>query len=167
MRKIAFVLALLALFAAGITIYGFAATRLDLRVDNVRALSDQEYQARFARLREQMSLGAVRGIVYDDQPLGDADDYVILEYTIAVGNRGFIPAEMVEAVVVPVRGDILCFSQQEAENRDINQGITAPNGRETMLRCYLLTKKSLHAVREIQVSYYIWGNPYILKVQYG
>ncbi|NLX82713.1 MAG: hypothetical protein GXZ04_02710 [Clostridiales bacterium] len=167
MRKIAFVLALIALLTAGVTIYGFAATRLDLRVDNVRALPEAEYQARFARLKEQMALGAVRGIVYDEQPLGEATDYVLLEYTIAVGNRGFIPAQMLEAVVVPVRGDVLCFSQQEAENRDINQGITAPKGREIMLRCYLLTKKGLHAVREIQVSYYIWGKPYILKVQYG
>ena len=167
MRKIAFVLALLALFLLGTTVWGFAAARLDLEVAGVRPLPEAEFRQRFARLKEQMQTGAVRGTVYEEAPLGEADDYVILEYTIKVGNRGFVPAQMLEAVVVPVRGDVLCFSQQEAQGQDVNQGIAANKGSQLMLRTYLLTRKSLHAVREIQVSYYIWGNPFILKVRYG
>ncbi|NLE70188.1 MAG: hypothetical protein GX611_08365 [Clostridiales bacterium] len=167
MRKIAAVAALLALLLLGATLWGFAAARLELKAEAVRALPEEEFQLRFARLKEQLAAGAVRGTVYEETPLGDAEDYVILEYTIMVGNRGFIPARMLEAVVVPVRGDVLCFSQQEAQEQDVNSAITVENGRQMMLRTYLLTKKSLHAVREIQVSYYIWGNPFILKVRYG
>ena len=167
MRKIAAVSALLALVVLAVTLWGFAAARLELKVEGVRALPEEEFRQRFIRLKEQMATGAVRGTVYDEAPLGEADEYVILEYTIQVGNRGFIPAQMLEAVVVPVRGDVLCFSQQEAQEQDVNSTITVENGRQMMLRTYLLTKKSLHAVREIQVSYYIWGNPFILKVRYG
>ena len=167
MKKAAVIFSILAVIMLGLTLWGFSGARLELRVDSVRALAEEEYQARFSRLREQLNNGAVRGIVYEEQLDGDASDYVILEYTILVTNRGFIDAQMLEAAVVPIRGDVLCFSQQEAQGLDVNSSIEAGAGRQMRLRCYLLTQKGLHAVRDIQVSYYIWGNPFILKVQYG
>ena len=167
MKKLALVLLILALLTAGVTVWGFVHARMDLEVGNVRALPDNEFLPRFERLREQLRIQAVRGIVYEDAPLGEPDDYVILEYTIKVGNRGFITAQMLEAVVVPLKGDVLCYSMQEAQGMDVNSSIEAGAGRQIYLRCYLLTRKDLHAVRDIQVSYYIWGKPFILKVKYG
>jgi len=49
----------------------------------------------------------------------------------------------------------------------VNSSIEAGAGQEITLTCYLLTRKDAHAVRDIQVSYYIWGNPFMLKVNYG
>ncbi|HSK69567.1 MAG TPA: hypothetical protein VLA21_09935, partial [Candidatus Limnocylindria bacterium] len=82
-----------------------------------------------------------------------------------------------EAQVSPREGDVLCYSQQEAAGQDVNASITVAPGQETLLRCYLLTRKSLgpaggppraqHPVREVHVSYYVWGNPFFLRLTYG
>lgn len=167
MKRAAAFLLVLALVMGGITLWGFANARLDLKAGTARALSAEEFALRFPRLCDQLANGAVRGVTYTDTLAGSADDYTILEYTITVSNRGFVKAQMLEAVVVPLRGDMLCYSQQEAQDRDVNASIDVPAGRQIQLKCYLLTRKDLHAVRDIQVSYYIWGNPFIMKLQYN
>lgn len=167
MKKLAAISLILALVTGAFTLWGFAGARLELRADRVRELDAQEYQARFERLKEQLNNRSVRGVVYGEALDGSASDYKILEYTITVRNRGLVRARMIEAVVLPLRGDILCYSQQEARNLDVNSSIEAGAGQEITLTCYLLTRKDAHAVRDIQVSYYIWGNPFMLKVNYG
>lgn len=167
MRKLAVFCVLLMVLVVGVTLWGYAHARLSLTAQAVRALPREEHSVRFTGLRRQLDSGAVRGTVYDRKLQGGEDDYVILEYTISVANRGLVKARMLEAVVVPLAGDVLCFSQQEYDRQDVNSSIDVQPGRQVMLRCYLLTRKDAHAVREIQVSYYIWGNPFIVKVRYG
>lgn len=167
MKKAAALLFALAVIALGITLWGYAGARLELRVEQARALPEAEFAPRFERLREQLLNGGVRGVAYRDSLEGGREDYQIIEYTIFVGNRGLIRAEMLEAVVVPLAGDILCFPQQEMDGMDFNASIGVDALRQTRLRCYLLTRKDRLNVTDIQVSYYVWGNPFILKVQYG
>lgn len=167
MKKISAVLLILALITAGTTLWGIIGTDLGLSVEGVRALPQDEFELRFNRLSEQLENGSVRGIVYENTLNGEIDDYVILEYTILIKNAGLLKAQMLEAVVVPLKGDVLCFSQQEFDGMDVNYSITAEAGRQIRLRCYLLTRKEMHAVRDIQISYYVWGNPFIRKVTYG
>lgn len=167
MRKFAVLLLLVALTVLGATLWGYANARLELSTQSVRALEGEQYAQRFGKLKEQLRSGAVRGLVYEAGALGEASDYTILEYTIAVRNKGFIRAQMVEAIIQPLRGDVLCYSQQEADSIDVNTSLEVVPGRQLMLRVYLLTRKDLHAVRDIQVSYYIWGHPFIIKVKYG
>ena len=169
MKKVALAMALLAILALGLSAWAYAGARLELQVFGVRALQDEEYLAFFNRMRSLLPLGAVPGTVYTDQMEGGATDYVILEFTIRVQNHGPIPAQMLEAVVIPdMSQDILCYSPQVAQDQDVNLSIDAPAGKQVFLRCYLLSRRSAAAaVREIQVSYYVWGNPFILKVRHG
>ncbi len=167
MKKIAVILSILALAMLGVTLWGVIGAQLGLTVEGVRALPQSEFEQRFVRLSEQIENGGVRGVVYENSPLGPMDGYVILEYTIRVENQGLIPAQMLEALVVPLKGDVLCISQQEFDGMDVNAPVNAPAGRQMRLRCYLLTKKDQHAVRDLQVSYYVWGQPIIRKVTYG
>ncbi|HPA61051.1 MAG TPA: hypothetical protein PLO90_05180 [Clostridia bacterium] len=167
MKKLAVFSVLLMALVVGVTLWGYANARLSLTAQAVRALPPEEHGTRFASLKRQLDSGAVRGTVYDKALRGGEDDYVILEYTISVANRGLVEARMLEAVVVPLAGDVLCFSQQEYDRQEVNSSIDVQPGRQVMLRCYLLTRRDAHAVREIQVSYYVWGNPFIVKVRYG
>lgn len=167
MKKISIILFVLALAAAGTTLWGVLGAEIGLSVEGARALPQEEFELRFRRLSEQLANGGVRGVVYENSLEGEMDDYMILEYTILVSNTGLIKAQMLEALVVPLKGDVLCFSQQEFDAMDINRSIDADAGQQIRLRCYLLTRKDLHAVRDIQVSYYVWGNPFIRKVTYG
>ncbi|NLW21211.1 MAG: hypothetical protein GXY84_07540 [Clostridiales bacterium] len=167
MKKAALIALLLALATGAVTLWGFAGARLEVSVNGARELPQSEYRARFERLRDQLAHEAVRGVVYGEALSGGAEDYKILEYTLTFRNRGLVRARMLEAVVRPQRGDILCYSQQEARGQDVNLSIDLPPGQQLTLTCYLLTRKDAHAVRDVQVSYYIWGNPFMLKVTYG
>lgn len=167
MKTAAIILLVLALLIGGAAIWGFLNTRLDMEVEGVQVLDASQQQAEFDRLSGLLMHNAVRGLVYDTDFTGNSGDYVILQYTIRVRNRGLVKAEMLEAQIVPVKGDVLCYSQQEAMGKDVNDSIEAAPGQELLFRCYLLTRKDLHAVRELQVSYYIWGNPFIIKLTYG
>lgn len=167
MKKFALVLLALALLAGGAALWGFARAQLDMRVENVQVLPAADYREEFDRLAGLLRSGAARGLVYDPALTGNAEDYVILQYTIEVSNRGFIGAEMLEAQIVPVKGDVMCYSQQEALGQDVNLSFDVPAGQTARYRCYLLTRKDLYGVRDIRMSYYIWGNPFFIKLTYG
>lgn len=167
MRKLPFLLAALAIFAAGFTLWGYAGARLNLQVIAARELPENEFTVRFARLKEQHATHAVRGLVYEEDALGSAEDYKILEYTILARNAGLVEARMLEALVVPLKGDVLCYSQQEALGRDVNAPVNVRAGSRQEYKVYLLTLKGLPNSRDLQVSYYIWGNPFILKARYN
>ena len=167
MKKAALALAFIALVIGGLTLWGFMNAQLEIKVESVQALPAEVFQAEYERLVPLIQTNAARGLVYDPNLSGNAGDYVILQYTLLVRNRGLVKAEMLEAQVVPVKGDVLCYSQQEAMGQDVNLSFEVPPGRETRYRCYLLTRKDLHAVRDLHVSYYIWGNAIFLMVKYG
>lgn len=167
MKKIAIVLMIIALAALGVTLWGITNATLQVEAEEALAAPADSQRAEFERLMGLLSHDAVRGIVFDKQVTGNPADYTILRYTLRVKNNGFLPAKVLEAVVLPVSGDVLCYSQQDAQGIDVNEHLNLDAGRETRLHCYLLTKKDMHAVREIHVTYYIWGHPFLVKVTYG
>lgn len=167
MRRFALLLMVLALLCLGVFLYGYAGTHLDLRVSQVRVLSTADYPEEFGRLQRLHSLGAVRGTVYDQAPLGQAGEYVILQYSLVASNKGLIKAEMLEAQIMPLPGDVLSYSQKEAQGQDVNLSIEVLPGQQTQMMVYLLCKKDANPARGIQVSYYIWGKPYLLNLKYG
>ena len=167
MKKIALFLLIIAILMGAVTIWGFYGMHLDVQAENVQILAYEQFPQEFHRIANLLSHSAVRGVVYDSQLDGSIHDYVILEYTIIFKNNGLLPAQMLEAQIVPIKGDVLCYSQQEARGQDVNLSLDVRPGQEVRLRCYLLTKKELHAVRDIQTSYYVWGTPFLITVKYG
>lgn len=166
MRRFALVLLTLALVVGGLTVHGIASARLEVTIIKVDVLQASQYLEAFDNLAQLHAAGAVRGLVYDEAPLGPAEDYVILRYTLQWENKGFIPARMLEAVVLPLEGDVLCYAQQEAQGLDVNQPIDLAGRSQLNLSCFLLTRNDLPAVRDLQVSYYIWGNPFVFVVKH-
>lgn len=167
MKKFAVILALAALTLSGLTLYGISQATLQVETRDALVMPADTQPGEFSRLMNLLDHNAVRGTVFEKSVTGNPGDYTILRYTLKVKNRGFLPARMLEAMVVPVAGDVLCYSQQDAQGQDVNQALDLAPGQETSLHCYLLTRRDLHAVREIHVSYYIWGNPFLIKVTYG
>ncbi len=176
MRIAAVILLAVALVIGGVALWGYQNAQLQVSFGQVEALESAVHPQEFEQLFALLSRNAARGVVFG-QVDGPASDYVILQYTMRVRNRGLVAAEMLEAQISPREGDVLCYSQQEASGQDVNVPVSVAPGQEILFRCYLLTSKAVgaegcalrpqHPVREVHVSYYVWGNPFFLRLTYG
>ncbi|MGN0777642.1 MAG: hypothetical protein ACI4MJ_00695 [Aristaeellaceae bacterium] len=113
----------------------------------------------FSTLKEQQRTGQVVGTAFTSEPLGDAADYQFYTYTVRLKNSCFLSADMVELQVTPMTGDVLQIGDTSAK-------ALAPR---TMgdLQATILTDIGMHAIRELNVTYYMWGIPFTLRTTYG
>ena len=110
----------------------------------------------FEELRQQVRLGAVIGTPYvAAQELSGAEDYQFLTYTVRLKNDTSVPADMIELQVTPMAGDIL----QIGSYHDVK----LPAGQSVDATATILTEKNMHAIREVTITYYIWGVPFTMK----
>ncbi|MCI6376615.1 MAG: hypothetical protein MR842_02480 [Clostridiales bacterium] len=114
----------------------------------------------FEQLKNAVTEGTFQGTLYQ-KPLEwkDASEYVYLTYTLRIRNNCLVPIDMIEVQVVPQSTDILqmgdfaVHSLQAKTEGDITVRVLAP--------------KDTHPVREIIVTYYVWGVSFNLKTTYG
>ncbi|MBQ7849116.1 MAG: hypothetical protein IJ343_05285 [Clostridia bacterium] len=113
-------------------------------------------QDMFDTLSEQVRLGAVVGTPYATvSSLGSADGYQFCIYTVRLRNNCRIPAEMVELQVSPMAGDVLQVG--DAPYVSVTPGGTSD------ATAVILTTAGNHSIREVSVTYYMWGMPFTLK----
>ena len=74
---------------------------------------------------------------------------------------------MAELVVSPSDQDILCYTDGSAQGEILDIGV--PAGGTASIRCVLLTSAGARqtAVRDLYISYYIWGNPFTIRITSG
>lgn len=118
--------------------------------------------ALFASLRDQARLGAVVGTSYAGQAqLGEAEDYQFCIYTVRLRNDCHVTAESVEVQVAPMSGDVLYFAQNDY--LPVPTLVSVPAGGTAEASAVLLTTRGNHTIREVAVTYYMWGIPFTLK----
>lgn len=168
MKKAALFFLSLALVLSGLLAYGYFNLKLQVVKVSATRMPALEQQAEFDRLSTLLSRNAVRGVVYDQQGFtGKASDYSLVQYVITLKNTGLIKAQVLEAQVIPKNGDVLCYSEQEAQGLEVNNPISLSPFFELRLRVYLLTRQDTQDKRDIEISYYLFGNPVFLKVSGG
>ncbi|MGN1368587.1 MAG: hypothetical protein ACI4WX_06960 [Aristaeellaceae bacterium] len=110
----------------------------------------------FEELREQLRLGAVVGTPFvSTQELSDAENYQFYTYTVRLRNECAVAADMVELQVTPMTGDIL----QIGSFADIK----LPAKQTVDASATILTDVNMHPIREVTITYYIWGVPFTMK----
>ncbi len=110
----------------------------------------------FEELREQLRLGAVVGTPYvQAQELSDAENYQFYTYTVRLRNDCSVPADMIELQVTPMAGDIL----QIGSFSDVK----LPAKQTVDVNATILTARDMHPIREVTITYYIWGVPFTMK----
>lgn len=113
-------------------------------------------EALFEELKEQLRLGAVVGTPYvAAQELSGAENYQFLTYTVRLRNNCAVAADMVEIQITPMSGDVLQIGSFE--------DVKLPAGQTVDVSATILTDINMHAIREVTVTYYIWGAPFTMK----
>lgn len=158
MKTAAIVLIVLVLAVGGCLGYGLFNTSLQVIGKGLQTLPAQERAEEFAALRTALEQNSLQGTILRPGELGAAADYSYYVYTLRLHNPGLIDAQMVELQIAPLGSDVLFYGE--------TQEVIIPAGGTRDVWCVLLTQGTPHAVRDLYVTYYLWGHAHEVKFTY-
>lgn len=158
--KYAAIAAVLLLIACLIGVgYLYLTTNVTVEAIGVVAVEASTQPDLFNQLHQQVENQSVVGTAFTTTPLGDAENYQFYTYTIRLKNNCFVTADMVEVQVTPMQGDVLQLADEAAR--------ALPARTTGDLGATILTDVNMHSVRELNISYYMWGVPFSIRTTYG
>ena len=159
MRIAAILLIIVCLAAAGFTGYLYLTAQVTVSDIDCIAADAADQEEAFDLLKAQTEAGIFTGTPFDLGEIGDAQDYQFFTYTVQLRNGTFIQAEMAEFQITPMNGDVLQLEETQSKHISARSFGT--------IQGTILTKKGMHNVREINISYYLWGLPFALRTTYS
>jgi hypothetical protein len=159
MKAAGIILVVLVLAAVCAVGYLYLNANLEVRFVSCVALDGISQLESFNALKKSVESSTFVGTRFSSDPIGTADQYQFLEYTVALGNHAFLNAEVIEMRITPMQGDVLQIGEQPEHD--------LASGRETQLSAIILTSRNNHSVREATVSCYFWGIPFTTKLTLG
>ena len=151
-----------ALFVVVCILVGYFFLTAEVQIVDIKAqgIPAQNDSVGFETIKNSVVEDTFYGTLYQ-KPLewGDASDYVILKYDITLRNDCLVPLDMIEIQVVPQTTDILQLPDLKVKSLDLKS--------EDAFSVEILAPKDTHSVREIIVTYYLWGVSGNVKTIYG
>ena len=149
-------LVVLALLVVG---YFYATARVSIAAYKAEGVAASENAALFAQAQEAIAQGTFEGTVFNDAALGPIENYAWITYTLRLSNQCLVPVDMVEVQVVPDPQDVLQLGHTEVRSLEAKTmgDVTAT----------ILTAKDSHSIRELIVTYYVWGVSFSIRETYG
>lgn len=140
--------------------YLFLTAEVTVTVVGTQGVPASEQAESFETLKQSLEENTFIGTLYQKPAeWKDASEYVYLQFTLNVRNGCLVPIDMIQIQVVPQPTDILQLG-------DLQNHALAPK-TEGALTATILTPKDSHPVREVLVTYYVWGVSFQLKTLSG
>lgn len=158
MKYVAWFMAILLILALAGVGYLYASAHVIVDAFGAQAFEAQSQQATFDDLKHRLDNGTVLGTVFKSDPLGESSEYAFITYTVRLLNESLLSADMVEVQVVPTESDILQIGGSGVKS-------LAPKSRGD-IGATILTQRNSDSMREIIVTYYIWGQSFSIKETY-
>ena len=158
MRVLTILLLVLSLAAIGLTGYLYFNTNVVLTEIECTAADPADTEL-FSLLKDQTERNIFTGTRFDDSPIGDAELYQFYTYTVHLRNETFVRADVAEVQITPMNGDILQTEETEP--------VYISARSEGTVRGTILTGRDMHNIRELTVTYYLWGLPFSQRMTYS
>lgn len=167
MKKAALITFALALLMGGVLVYGLMGTRLTVIPQSVQVVAGEEQIAEFERVKGAVNNRSLIGTAFTAELPGEPSEYRFVIYTVEVRNKGLLPAKMASLEISPADGDAASYTDFSSKGKIPD--ITIPAGGSAVLRRVLVTTvgSKQGTVRDLFISYHIWGHPFTVKVTYG
>lgn len=159
MKYAAIFLVILLLGAIGGVSYLYMTSEVIIQGITVTAIEASAQQDTFDRIVSQAQGGRLIGTLFSSEPMADSSNYQFLVYTVHLRNNTALTADTIEVQVTPMAGDVLQLG-------DYSQKYL-PAHTSGELTATILADVSMHPVREVTVTYYIWGMPFRVKGTVG
>ena len=139
---------------------GYLFMTAEVQVTDIRAQGTGITAEELAEIKTSIEENTFVGTLYQ-KPLEwkDASEYIYLDYSVKLLNNCLVPIDMIEAQIVPQSNDILQAGDLNVHSLDMKT--------EGDLKVRILKTKDTHPIREIIVTYYVWGVSFSLKTVYG
>ena len=149
-------LVVLALLIVG---YFFLTARVSIAAYKAEGVVATQQQALYDEIATQIQQDAFIGTRFSTAPLTTADQYALITYTLRLNNQCLVPIDLIEVQVVPNASDVLQIGDLSVRHLEAkSQGdVTAT----------ILTAKDSHTIRELIVTYYVWGISFSIRETYG
>lgn len=158
MRTAAIILLVLVLAVGGVLGWELFHTDLQVTGKALQTLPARDRAPQYDALRAAVARQSLLGTMLKKAEMGPAENYSYYIYTLRLKNNGLVPAEMVEMQVAPIENDVLFYG-------DTSETVIPP-GEEKDVWVVLLTEGTPHSVRDLYVTYYLWGHPQEVKFTY-
>lgn len=139
--------------------YFYATARVSIVAYKVEGALATDRAEQFSQISTELTQGTFQGTVFNDAQLSGPENYAFITYTLRLSNQCLVPVDMVEAQVVPDPKDVLQLGDPTVRSLDAKTvgDITAT----------ILTARDSHAIRELIVTYYVWGVSFSIRETYG
>ncbi len=130
---------------------------VDIQAQGIQVANDLQ---KFEKLKQSVEDETFYGTLFQ-KPLEwkDASEYVYLTYTLKLRNNCLVPIDMIEVQVVPQSTDLLQLPDLQVKSLDSKS--------EGEMTVRILAPKDSHPIREMIVTYYLWGVSGNVKTVYG
>ncbi len=156
MKVFSLILAFLLLLVTGFTGYLYLTCGVTVTAATAASAEATTQTETFAEILAQLRVGAPQGTLFSELPEGSAEElipqYRFVTYHVHLSNTCFIPATTVEVEIRPGAGDILQLADPVQR--------VLPSRSEGILDAVLLTAMGGNTVRELNVTWYLWGIPF-------
>ena len=157
MKAISVILTFIFILTAGYCTYLFFTSQVDIVEVSVFSVEASSQEELFSTIQDQFRLNAIVGTPFTDT-LGDSSsDYKFCTYRVHLANTCFLPASTIEITVSPMQGDVLQLP-------DSTQHLL-PSQSQGIMDCSILTDIHMHTVRDLKITYYMWGIPFTLHTR--
>ncbi len=150
MKKLTILTLVLSLAAACLILWQGTHTELAVAARTVRTVPASEMKSNYEAVSRAVRNGSLQGIVYHGDALREAEGCTFQFFTLTLENQGFLPAEMTELQLTPFQQDICAYLARE-------EVIIPPGGKKDVMLT-LLTAGPSPALRDVPVTYYLWGH---------
>jgi hypothetical protein len=139
--------------------YFYATAKVSITAYTAQGVAATERADLFSTIKSQMALDAFEGTLFQTGALSGAENYAFITYTVRISNQCLVPIDMVELQVVPGTTDVLQIGDLTVHSMDA-KSIGDINAT-------ILTAKDSNSIRELIVTYYVWGVSFTLRETYG
>ena len=113
----------------------------------------------FQQIKQYTALDAFQGTVFSQDPIGEAADYAFITYTLQLSNQCLVPVDMIEVQVIPKSGDVV-----QIGNFTVKALAAKSSGS---VSATIMTAKDSHSVRDVLITYYVWGVSFSIRYTCG
>ena len=159
--KICTIVLLIAALAAGVFVYWqFQSAKIEVIQVQTRGIVASEEAEAFAEWTAAAQANRFIGTCFQKPDAWNgAEQYAFVTYSVTLRNGSFLPIEQIELQVSPKTDDYLQIGSSETYRLN--------SGEVRTIESVVLCNRGSDTVRDLKLSWYLWGKPYVLDVKCG